>query len=225
MDPYAAVKFIDEMSMTSQFDYGHWWTASIFSFLWLLVFMQTLRPRSAGQCLGFVLLALFIIDEFVELYAVPFSLSMFMHQLAEYRAADLLAHRAGDLWRVWFQLDDRAETLDAYHLCGGILIFGGLGMLFYAYKTRRDAEAAGLPATGGPFRWVRHPHYLALIASLAGFLVQGPTVPTLVLFPILLVIYGLLALAEEKELLKRFGTAYRRYIEQTPRFLPQSPSG
>jgi hypothetical protein len=225
MDPYAAVRFMDEMSMTSQFDYGHWWTAGIFATLWSLAFLRFLGPRTPAQWFGFLLLVLFLADEFIELYAVPFSLSLFVHQLTEYPAVDLLYNRAGDLWRVWFRTDDRAETLDSFHLMGGIFIFGGLGMLFYAYKTRRDAEANGVPATGGPYRWVRHPHYLALIASLIGFLIQGPTVPTLILFPILLVIYVLLALSEEKELLKRFGAAYRRYIEQTPRFLPQSPSG
>lgn len=55
---------------------------------------------------------------------------------------------------------------------------------------------------------------------MVGFLLQWPTLPTLILFPILVVMYRRLALREEREAAAQFGDAYRRYAAQTPRFVP-----
>lgn len=55
---------------------------------------------------------------------------------------------------------------------------------------------------------------------MLGFLVQWPTVPTLMMFPVLAWIYVRLARREEEEELAEFGEQYARYAENTPRFLP-----
>jgi protein-S-isoprenylcysteine O-methyltransferase Ste14 len=52
------------------------------------------------------------------------------------------------------------------------------------------------------------------------FLLQWPTLPTLVMFPILVVVYVRLARREEKAVLEAFGETYRAYMEQTPAFFP-----
>ena len=53
-----------------------------------------------------------------------------------------------------------------------------------------------------------------------GFLVQWPTLVTLAMFPVLVVMYVLLARREERDEEAAFGEAYRRYAERTPRFFP-----
>lgn len=40
------------------------------------------------------------------------------------------------------------------------------------------------------------------------------------MFPILLIIYGRLVITEEKETSARFGSAFDRYADATPRFPP-----
>lgn len=55
---------------------------------------------------------------------------------------------------------------------------------------------------------------------LLGFLVQWPTLLTLLMFLILLVMYGRLAVAEERDTGKQLGNDYRRYAARTPRFIP-----
>ena len=55
---------------------------------------------------------------------------------------------------------------------------------------------------------------------LLGFLLQWPTLLTLLMFPILLVMYLRLAITEEVEMRKQFGLAYETYAAQTPRFVP-----
>ena len=75
-------------------------------------------------------------------------------------------------------------------------------------------------ASEGAYARVRHPQYLGLILIMAGFLLQWPTLATLVMFPILLVVYRRLAIREERELAARFGQGWQRYAAQTPRFVP-----
>jgi protein-S-isoprenylcysteine O-methyltransferase Ste14 len=75
--------------------------------------------------------------------------------------------------------------------------------------------------TTGPYRWVRHPFYVAAALSMLGnslaaanwFLLGGGAV-----------VFILLAIRtpiEEAQLLARFGGAYEAYMHRTHRFLPR----
>lgn len=59
------------------------------------------------------------------------------------------------------------------------------------------------------------------LCTLLGFLLQWPTLLTLVMFPVLLVMYGRLAITEEREMRAQFGEVYDRYAQRTPRFFPR----
>ena len=56
---------------------------------------------------------------------------------------------------------------------------------------------------------------------MIGFLLQWPTIPTLLMFPVLVVVYSRLARREEMEALVRFGELYEQYAENIPRFVPR----
>ena len=56
---------------------------------------------------------------------------------------------------------------------------------------------------------------------MLGFLLQWPTLITLVMFPILFYMYTRLARREEQEVSAEFGDEYRRYAAHTPAFLPR----
>ena len=58
---------------------------------------------------------------------------------------------------------------------------------------------------------------------LLGFLLQWPTLLTLVMFPALLLMYGRLALTEEAEMRAQFGADFEHYAQRTPRFMPRLP--
>ena len=55
-------------------------------------------------------------------------------------------------------------------------------------------------------------------------LIQWPTIATLVMFPILSVVYYRLAMREERDVEARFGEAYRTYRAQVPAFIPTAAS-
>jgi protein-S-isoprenylcysteine O-methyltransferase Ste14 len=82
--------------------------------------------------------------------------------------------------------------------------------------TRRDHTLV----TSGPYRWVRHPFYVAVALTVVGnalaaanwFLLGGGAL-----------VFTLLAIRtriEEAQLLARFGGAYEAYMQRTHRFFP-----
>jgi protein-S-isoprenylcysteine O-methyltransferase Ste14 len=75
--------------------------------------------------------------------------------------------------------------------------------------------------TRGPYRWVRHPFYDAVLLSV---IANGLVAANWFLLAGGLVTFGLIVLRtarEEERLLARFGDAYRNYMSRTGRFLPK----
>ena len=56
---------------------------------------------------------------------------------------------------------------------------------------------------------------------MLGFLIQWPTLITLIMFPILVTMYIRLARREEREALAEFGETYEKYAAQIPAFVPR----
>jgi len=80
-------------------------------------------------------------------------------------------------------------------------------------------------AVDGAYAWIRHPQYVGFVAIMPGFLLQWPTLVTLAMFPVLVVMYVRLAIREERDSALEFGEAGRRYAERTPRFIPHLGGG
>jgi protein-S-isoprenylcysteine O-methyltransferase Ste14 len=68
---------------------------------------------------------------------------------------------------------------------------------------------------------MRHPQYVGFVLIMFGFLLQWPTILTIAMFPVLVVMYGYLAKREEEDMVAQFGQQYRDYAARTPRFLPK----
>ena len=79
--------------------------------------------------------------------------------------------------------------------------------------------------TSGPYRWVRHPFYVAfLLAVTANSLVTANWFLALTGG----IAFGLIVLrtrTEEKNLIERFGEEYLQYMERTGRFFPKRVRG
>ena len=103
---------------------------------------------------------------------------------------------------------------------GGLIIwtFRSLGHnLTDTVVTRRDATLV----TDGPYRWVRHPFYLAFAVSvIANSLVTANAFLALTGTAAFLVIV-VRTTTEERKLVERFGSGYVDYMQRTGRFLPR----
>jgi protein-S-isoprenylcysteine O-methyltransferase Ste14 len=80
--------------------------------------------------------------------------------------------------------------------------------------------------TSGPYRWIRHPLYTALLTLIAGTGLFLLNALMLGLVPVALAIALRRALLEEELLStgERFGEEYRSYMGRPGRFLPRSGS-
>lgn len=105
-------------------------------------------------------------------------------------------------------------------LAGGLLVwtFRSLGHnLTDTVVTRRDATLI----THGPYRWVRHPFYLAFAIAVAGnALITANAFLAIVGTAVFLVIAARTSI-EEQKLIERFGGDYLDYMRRTGRFLPR----
>ncbi|MCP4205383.1 MAG: isoprenylcysteine carboxylmethyltransferase family protein [bacterium] len=77
--------------------------------------------------------------------------------------------------------------------------------------------------TGGLYRWVRHPQYLALAVLGLGVVLVWPRFLVLLSYLAMLFLYYLLARWEEERCLARCGDSYRDYLRRTGRILPRLP--
>ena len=68
---------------------------------------------------------------------------------------------------------------------------------------------------------VRHPQYSDIFLALFRQLIHWPTIPTLVLFPLIVWFYVRLARKEERAMVERFGGIYKAYVHQVPMFFPR----
>ena len=162
----------------------------------------------------------FVLALFTEMYGFPLSVYFLSGWLAaRYPGIDLMSHDSGHLWSTLFGLKGDPH-FSVLHILSSLLIGAGFILLGYSWRPLYDAQRAGKVATTGPYAHIRHPQYVAFVAVMLGFLLQWPTIPTLLMFPVMAYVYARLAWREEQASIDQFGDAYRAYIVKTPAFIP-----
>ena len=94
-----------------------------------------------------------------------------------------------------------------------------IGMIIVAIGWHQIHRAKGLVTTG-LYKYVRHPQYTGFFLLMTGWLLHWETTLTLAMYPILALMYYLLARKEDTELRKEFGDEYEIYRQNPPMFLP-----
>lgn len=203
--------------------YGLWPLVLINSLLFIAFAFSFTHPKTKRDWRSFGAFSAFILALFVEMYGFPLTIYLLSGWLAtRYPGIDLFSHDAGHLWNTLLGWKINPH-LDPLHILSNLLIFGGFLLLASAWRVLYAAQRERRLATGGPYARMRHPQYAAFVLILFGFLLQWPTLPTLVMFPVLVFMYVRLARREEREALAEFGEAYALYAAQTPAFWPRLP--
>jgi protein-S-isoprenylcysteine O-methyltransferase Ste14 len=99
-----------------------------------------------------------------------------------------------------------------------IILFG---ILLIVFGWRKIYRAKGKLVTTGIYAHVRHPQYLGFLLLTLGMNILWVTISTLLLWPILAILYYRLAKKEDKELEERFGEEYRKYERAVPMLIPR----
>ena len=151
----------------------------------------------------------------------PFTSYFLAGWLAEkYPGVDFMAHENGHLLHVFFGFEGDS-LFDTLRIVGGILILLGFFVLASTWTVLHKAQQTCALAISGWYARMRHPQYVAFILIMFGFLLQWPTIPALIMFPISLVVYLRLSNAEGRQTLEQFGDQYIHYVMNTPAFIPK----
>ena len=111
-------------------------------------------------------------------------------------------------------------AIDFHETVGRILLYGGLAAFAAGAIQIYSAKLRGKGAvTGGLYRHIRHPQYLALIVASIGMLLLWPRYLVVVATVTVIFVYIALARAEESLCLRSF-PGYADYLQNTGMFLP-----
>jgi protein-S-isoprenylcysteine O-methyltransferase Ste14 len=206
--------------MTHESAYGLWSLVVINSAVFILFAFSFFKPRTTRDWRTFGTFSAFIVALFVEMYGVPLTIYLLSGWLAtRFPGVDPLSHDFGHLWYTLLGFTGNPH-LNPIHIFSNLLIAAGFILLSAAWQVLFRAQQTGTLATTGPYAYIRHPQYVAFIVIMAGFLLQWPTLITLVMFPILVTVYVRLAAQEEREVHAEVGQAWEAYAAATPAFFP-----
>ena len=201
--------------------YGLWSLVIINAAIFIIFAFSFFKPKTTRDWRTFGTFSAFIVALFVEMYGFPLTIYVLSGWLAQrYPGVDPLSHDFGHLWYTLLGFKGDPH-LNPIHLVSNLIILGGFLLLSGAWRVLFRAQQQGTLATTGPYAYVRHPQYVAFIAIMFGFLLQWPTLVTLVMFPVLFTIYIRLAFREEREVQTEFGGSWDRYAARTPAFIPR----
>lgn len=193
--------------------FGMWWAVGLWIiiygvFLLFVPFYKKSQIKPAGVYTAF------IVAFALEMFGVPFSMFaigwLFGTTLPE-----------GVLW---------GHTLVQYigfwgmylgiliSLTGAALVLSGWNQIHKNYWSKEEGK--GKLVTTGIYRYIRHPQYTGFFMITLGMMLEWATLPLIILYSLLLVLYYKLAKREELDIEKEFGSEYLEYKKKTKMFIP-----
>jgi len=201
--------------------YGLWGLVFLNSAVFIMFALSFSKPVTARDWRSFGAFSAFLVALFAEMYGFPLTIYILSGWLqSRYPGVDWFSHDAGHLLEMLFGWKTNPH-FGPFHVVSFVLIGAGFTLISIAWTTLYHAQRQGRMAVEGAYAYVRHPQYDGFVLILLGFLVQWPTLLTLAMFPLLVVMYARLARSEERDALERFGEAYVAYMRKVPAFFPK----
>ncbi|MCB0063076.1 MAG: isoprenylcysteine carboxylmethyltransferase family protein [Caldilineaceae bacterium] len=104
-------------------------------------------------------------------------------------------------------------------LGGGVGLWALVAMRLTTFSVLPDVKRAGELTRRGPYRWIRHPMYLAVLLVTGALVLDQPTSLRMGI-EVVLLIDILVKIGYEEALLLRHYPAYAAYRQATKRLLP-----
>lgn len=203
--------------MSSEYAYGMWVVAAFNIGLFLFFITSFLAPKGKMEWRNMGVITAFLVALFSEMYGFPLTIFLLTGWLGDaYPVLQPFSHKAGHLWVVVFGGSNLAWAV----VMGLSLAFLLAGYLLLSKGWRMVHGAKDQLVTEGVYHYARHPQYTGLFLMITGFLIQWPTLITVLMTPVLISAYVMLAKSEERKLAVSFGDDYRVYAATTPRFFP-----
>lgn len=200
--------------------YGLWSLVVVNSAIFIIFAFSFAKPQSRRDWRSLGAFSAFVVALFTEMYGFPLTIYLFSGWLqSKFPDTDIFSHEAGHLWNTLLGWNINPH-FDPLHILSNLIIFAGFIILASAWRVLHVAQQRHDLAVEGIYARVRHPQYVAFVLIMFGFLLQWPTLPTVIMFPILVYVYIRLARREEQTALEEFGERYRDYMTRTSAFIP-----
>ena len=199
-----------------EYAYGNWGiviTMVVMSLFFIVRFipMRTHMAKRSGGAL-----ITFIVALFAEMYGFPLTIYLLAHFFG---ISIPLDHMSGHLLGDLITLLGLGNGWFIVMLVSNILLVLGIWIISIGWQLVYEAE--GALVTHGIYQYMRHPQYTGIFIITVGFMIQWPTLATLLLWPFVIALYVKLAKKEEQDVLHAYPEEYRVYMARTPRFFPQ----
>ena len=201
--------------------YGLWSLVFINSAVFILFAYSFFKPKTKRDWRSFGAFSAFLVALFTEMYGFPLTIFLLSGWLqTHYPNVNWFSHDSGHLLEMMFGWKANPH-FGPFHILSFVFIGGGFILISSGWNVLYKSQKSHELATSGVYSRVRHPQYDGFILIMFGFLLQWPTILTVAMFPVLVVMYLLLARSEERDSLAEFGSAYAAYKRAVPGFIPR----
>ncbi|MGH9428161.1 MAG: methyltransferase family protein [Terriglobia bacterium] len=200
--------------------YGNWPGFLKVTGVFVLLVLGFTLPRRKVEWRNAGLYTAFFISLFFEMFGLPLTIFLLAPLLD--LPLWIFGHMESHLWAfalAWIGLIPLYCGTYAVMIISMGLIALGVSLVAVGWATVYSGK--GRLATTGIYCVIRHPQYLGLILIVIAFNVQWPTLPTLILGPVLIAAYIRQARREDKELQATFGHDFIDYARRVPALFPR----
>lgn len=202
-----------------KYEYGNWIMVALNFFIFVTFLKSVFKPRTKIDWQTFRIFSAFLAALFAEMYGFPLTIYLLTSFFGNRFFNIDFSHDSGHLLNKFFNIGGDPH-FDLFHLVSYGLIAGGFILIASAWKVLYNARKQKKLAETGAYHYIRHPQYAGFILIILGFLLQWPTIITLLMAPVLIFRYVKLAHEEEREVGKKFLEAFENYKKETHGFIP-----
>ena len=194
-----------------------WGLAAISIVVVSWIFYRYVAPKSWREWTRAGLVQAFLIAFYAEMYGFPLTIYL----LTRFFGLDVALTGTRNFWSQLFDLGELPMVI-AMVIGYAFFVIPGVGLLAKGWREIYHARREGRLATDGLYGVVRHPQYTGIFLAIFGEgIVHWPTLFSVVMFPIIVLAYVLLARKEERQMLAEYGERYRDYQRRVPMFFPR----